>query len=499
MSKSANIGIIILLLLALTSGCTPGAVSDNLVVAIPTDPDGFHPHQSVAAASAEIAFNIFEGLVKAAPDGSIIPALATDWEISSDGLQYTFTLREGVKFHNGRALTAADVVYCLKRLIDPEITAKARDYTGVVSIKNRGNKVIITLSKRDAAFLALLTEFGASIYPPEAEEMLSTQPIGTGPFVLTNWEPNNQLTLTKFEQYWQPELPKLNEIVLKIIPEPATAVNGLRTGHVDLVPRLEPDYLHQVINEQNLKIIDSPMNLVQLLAINNARPPFDDIRVRQALNYAIDREKIIQGVAWGRGNALGSNLSPAMDAWYKDLTGLYPYDPDRARQLLAEAGYPQGFSATLHLPAPYPLHRGAGEIIADQLVEVGIKLDIQVIEWGTWLEQIYTNREFELTVVGFTGKLDPHTVLNRYLSTSSRNFGNFNSPEYDELLVKGLEESDPDRRLEIYRQLQTILAEEASNVYIMDPSQLAVMNNKIEGWINYPVYVLDLAPLYRSK
>lgn len=489
----------LLAFIILAASCSPSDISNSLVVAIPTDPDGFHPHQSVAAASGEIAFNIFEGLVKAAPDGSILPALATQWTVSPDGLVYTFTLREGVKFHNGRDMTPDDVIYSLSRLIDPDITAKSRDYTGVVGIEASGQQLIITLSQPDASFLALLTEFGASIYPQEAEEQLSTQPIGTGPFVLTQWEPNNQLTLTKFEQYWNPQLPKLKEAVLKIIPEPSTMVNNLRTGHVDLIPRLEPDYLHQIEGDTSIKIIDSPMNLIQLLVINNAVPPFSDIKVRQAINYAIDRDAIIKGAAWGRGTPTGSNLSPAMETWYTDVTGMYPYDTDKAKELLSQAGYPDGFSATIHLPAPYPLHRGAGEIIVDQLAQVGIDLKIQVIEWGTWLEQINANREYELTVVGFTGRLDPNSLLNRYQSASSRNLSNFNSPRYDELLAKGLVESDPQKRVEIYHELQTILAQEASNVYIMDPSQLAVMRQEIEGWNNYPVYVLDLAGLSRTQ
>jgi len=392
---SKVVSFTLILGLLLLAGCSSEPAGDQLVVAIPTDPDGFHPHQSVAAASAEIAFNIYEGLVKAAPDGSIVPALATEWEISPDGMVYTFTLRDGVKFHNGRELTPADVAYCLNRLIDPEITAKSRDFGGVVSIEARDNQVVITLTKPDAAFLALLTEFGASIYPKEAEEQLSTLPIGTGPYVLTAWAPNNHLVLVKFEHYWNPQLPKLREVTLKIIPEPSTAVNSLLTGHVDLIPRLEPDYLHQMENQPNLTIIDSPMNLVQLMAINNSVAPFDDIRVRQAINYAINREAIIQGAAWGKGTAIGSNLSPAMGAWYKDMTSLYTYNPGKAKELLAEAGYPDGFTTTLHLPAPYPLHRSAGEIITDQLAAVGINLNIQVIEWGAWLEQINSKRDYQ--------------------------------------------------------------------------------------------------------
>lgn len=487
------------LAVVLLAGCSPQAAGSELVVAIPTDPDGFHPHQSVAAASAEIAFNLFEGLVKAAPDGSIIPALAEEWEISPDGLTYTFTLRQGVKFHNGRNLTPEDVVYCLTRLVDPDLSPKSRDYTGVQRIAAQGDQVVITLAQPDAVFLALLTEFGASIYPKEVEGELSTKPIGTGPFTLSAWEPGDSLTLAKFPQYWNPQLPKTDKIILKIIPEPTTMVNSLLTGHVDLIPRLEPDYLHQVEGKSTLQIIDSPMNLVQLLAINNAVAPFDDLRVRQALNYAVNREEIIQGAAWGKGTPIGSNLTPAMGAWYKDLTAQYPYNPEKAKELLAQAGYPDGFSTTMYLPAPYPLHRNAGEIIAAQLEKVGIKVKIKVIEWADWLEQVNRDRDYELTVVGLTGRIDPHTMLNRYQSQSGRNISYFASPEYDELLVRGLAETDHETRIEMYQRLQTILAENAANVFIMDPSQIAVMGRDIQGWSNYPVYILDLAPLSRTE
>ncbi len=486
--------VLLLLAAVVFTGCAPR--EESLVIAIPTDPDGFHPHQSLAAASAEIAFNIYEGLVKAAPDGSVAPAIASSWEISSDGLVYTFTLRDGVRFHNGRLLEPADVVYCLSRVIDPDITGKAREFSAVETIEADGNDIVITLSRPDAAFLALLTEFGASIYPPEAEEHLSTQPVGTGPFVLTTWNPNNELVLTRFEHYWNSELPMLDRVTLKIIPDPSTAVTSLRTGHVDLIPRLEPDYLHQVEDDESLVILEGPMNLVQLLVINNAREPFNTLEVRQAVAYAINRDEIIQGAAWGRGTPIGSNMSPAMDAWYVDVTDTYAHDPQKARDLLAQAGYPDGFSAVIHLPAPYPLHRSAGEIIVEQLAQVGIDLEIQVVEWSTWLEQIYSNSEFSLTVIGFTGKLDPHTVLGRYQSGSGRNFGNFNSPEYDQLLAQGLLETDFEARHQIYSRIQEILAEEVAGVFLMDPSQLVVMNKNLAGWQNYPVYVLDLSTLH---
>ena len=219
MRKFTAIFMALMLVLEAATGCTRSQQrTDSIVVAIPTDPDGFHPLESVAAASSEIAFNIFEGLVKAAPDGNIIPALATEWEISPDGLRYTFTLREGVQFHNGRNVTPDDVKYCLDRLRDPQVTSTSRDYLEIASVATGANTIVITLKQPNAAFLGALTEFGAVVYPPEAEEQLSTQPIGTGPFQLTAWEPNNQLILTRFANYWNPELPKLEQVTLQITP-----------------------------------------------------------------------------------------------------------------------------------------------------------------------------------------------------------------------------------------------------------------------------------------
>lgn len=497
MMRFKLIALLTLAAVVAVAGCS--SREENLVVAIPADPDGFHPHQSVAAASAEIAFNIYEGLVKAAPDGSILPALSTDWDISADGLTYEFTLREDVKFHNGRQLQAEDVVYCLERLIDPEHSAKAGEFAAISSVEAGDNTVTLSLSRPDSAILALLTEFAASIYPPEAEELLSTEPVGTGPFVLTSWQPNNQLELTRFEQYWDPQYPLLDRVSLKIIPDPSTAVTNLRTGHVDLIPRLEPDYLHQVEDDPNLEILEGPMNLVQLLVINNGRPPFNQLEVRQAIAHAVNRGEIIHGAAWDRGTPTGSNLSPAMEAWYVDVTDTYPHDPERAKQLLADAGYPDGFSAVIHLPTSYPLHCSAGEIIAEQLDQVGIKLEIELVEWSTWLEQIYRDRDFALTVIGFTGKLDPHSVLGRYQSDSGRNFGNFQDEEYDRLLAEGVAETDFQVRYDVYSRIQEILAEQVAGVFIMDPSQLAVMNKETSGWQHYPVYVLDLASLSRKS
>jgi peptide/nickel transport system substrate-binding protein len=482
--------VFVLLLVA----CAPSAIKRNnrLVVAIPTDPDGFHPHISVAAATSEIAFNIFEGLVKAGPGGEIIPALAEDWQISADGLTYTFILRQGVMFHNGRELTADDVVYSLSRVSNPEISAKARDYGAVQAINAQEDQIIIQLSRPNAAFLSLLTSFGASIYPQEAEEQLGARPVGTGPFRLESWHPNNKLELVRFDDYWG-EKPQLERVTLQIIPDPTTAVNNLITGNVNLIARLEPAFLHQVQNRPNLKIIDSPMNLVQLMVINQSRAPFNDIRVRQAMAHAINRDGVITGAAWGYGSPIGSNMSPAMGEWYLDTTGTYEFSQEKARQLLTEAGFPNGFRAVLHLPEPYRLHVSAGEVLADQLEQVGITLDLQIVDWGTWLERVYGNSEFELTIIGFTGQLDPHPLLNRYQTGSSRNFGKFSNAEFDTLLAQGITETNLDARKALYHRMQELLAQELPAIFIMDPNQLAVMTTNVEGWQTYPLYVLDFA------
>ena len=470
----------------------------HLVVGVPIEPDTFDPHKAVAAAAKEIDFNIYQGLVSFDTEGRIIPCLADSWNISEDGTVYTFRLREGVFFHNGRALTSDDVIYSLERIRD-EATGYPlswpKNIEALTSWEN--GRIRIELKEPYAPFLSELAD--AAIIPAEAVASLAAKPVGTGPFRMVEWVTGQHVRLERFDDYWEAGLPYLDSVTFRIIPDPSTAIINLKAGAVHAIPRLSPDVAWEVEASPGLKLLQGPMNVVQLMALNQAREPFTDQRIRQVINYAIDKDLLIEGAAWGFGSKLGSNMSPVMEAYYTDLSDYYPYDPVKAKTLMAAAGYPDGFTVTLSLPASYDLHVKTGEMVAAMLAEVGIRAEIELVEWGTWLERIYTKRDYDMTIVGFTGKLDPHTVLSRYESDYARNFCNFRNREYDILIQEGLRITDVARRQEIYRRCQEILAEEAVAVYIMDPNDLVAMRENVSGWRYYPKYVDDMRYVHFTK
>lgn len=465
----------------------------SLRIAVSADPDTFDPTQAVAASTVEIAFNIYEGLVKAAPDGTLVGALASHWEVSPDQLTYTFTLRDAF-FHDGRKVTADDVASALNRARDPNVSARWSDFALVESVEGSGSEVVIHLSQPNAAFLYTLAEINAAIYPRDAQG-LASRPIGTGPYRLVEWRPNQYVRLERFEQHWSGHLPYYDEVVFRIIPDQNSAVLNLLSGDVDLIPRMEASVYHQVAYNPAVKVEAGPMNLVQILAINNQRPPFDDIRVRKALAMSINRDEIIYGAAWGFAQPLYSGISPAMSAFFNDsLADVNPYDPERARELLREAGV-SGLHFTLTLPADYPLHVQTGEIAAQQWKAIGVDVDIELVEWGTWLERVYTQRDYDVSIVGLAGRLDPHAILVRYTTGNSRNFFNFSSSEFDRLVEEGLRLQGPERAA-AYKRAQEILAQDVAGIFVMDPEQLAAMRREIKGWAHYPIYVVDAARLY---
>ncbi len=480
------------LALVLVSGVAFAAPTLN--VAVPADPDSFDPTQTVAAATGEIAFNIYEGLVKASPSGGIVGALAEEWTVDAGNTVYTFTLRDAL-FHDGTPVTAADVINALNRARDPQIAVRAGELAVIKEIREKNGKILIELHEPHGAFLYTLAEVFAVVYPAAATD-LARRPIGTGPYYLADWKPNQELTLRRFEKHWSGQKPYYQEAKFLIIPDENSAVLNLKAGRVDLIPRLEASLLHQIERDNKLKVFSKPMNVVQVLAINNSRGPLADWRVRRALALAINRDEVIAGAAWGHGSPLYSGISPAMDNFFHaDLAEVNPYDPDLARQLLKEAGQ-ENLRFSLVLPANYAIHVQTGELVAEQWRAIGVRVDLQIVEWGTWLERVYTQRDYDVSIIGLAGRLDPHAILVRYTTGNSRNFFNFSDPRYDELISEGLRAGE-ERRREIYLAAQEILAQQLPGVFVMDPPLLAAMAKEIEGWQYYPTYVVDVARLYQ--
>ena len=488
---------------AAESAAAPTALSPQrggtLTVAVAADPDGLDPHKTVAAATFQITRNIYDTLVQSDGQGHIVPDLATRWQPSADGLQWTFTLREGVKFHNGRTLTAADVKYSFERLLAPETASpRAKDFANIKAISTpNAQTVVFELSKPQASFLSNLAYGWAAIVPQEAAATLRDQPVGTGPFKIVEWVKDSHVTLERFDGYFVPGVTYLDRAVFKVISDPAARLAALRTGEVDVIPELPAQDVATVQKEPDLKIIQVPFNGIQYIAINNKVPPFDNLKVRQALNYAVDKQAVIDTAQFGLGVPIGSHLPPATD-YYVDLAGKYPYNPEKARQLLAEAGYPNGFETTIILPQPYDFHIRNGEVVADQLARVGIRCKLETMEWGTWLKQVYNGREFALTAIGATGRLDPDPFLSPYISTSQENMRNYSNPKFDALAAQGAVEADPQKRHEIYAQMQTLLADDAAAIWLLAPLSSVTLRQTVQGWVVYPIDIYDLRTVWKS-
>lgn len=468
--------------------------TERIVVAVMQDPDFLDPHRAAASGTYEMMFNVFEGLLKPDSKGNVIPAIAESYSISPDGLVYTFKLREGVKFHNGKEVTMNDVLYSLNRLKGSgEVRGLSSDFEKFVSkIEAIGDRTVeITLNTLNTDFL---DKFINAIIPADNPDH-ERNPIGTGPFKFVAYQPGQRVVIAKFNEYWNPDLPLVDEVEFRIIPDNQAALMSFMAGEVQMLPRLDAIQADILMGRYNL--ISAEQNMVQLMAMNLAREPFDDLKVRKAINLAIDKEEIIEIVANGYGTALGSNMSPIMERYYQEgLEDYYKTDVVAAKSLLAQAGYPEGFKTKITVPSNYQFHVDTAQVIVEQLKKVGITAEIELIEWSIWLDRVYTGRDYEMTIVGLTGKLSAYDILKRYLSDYPRNFYNYFNPRYDELVNSAIKQTDIDKKAALFKQAQVLLTEEAVAVYIMDPNFIVALAPNLFGYNVYPLYVQDMSTLY---
>ena len=467
------------------------ASGNEITVGISADPDSsLDPHVSSASAGTrEVLFNVFEGLVKPDTDGNLIPAVAESYSVNETGDEYTFTLREGVLFHNGAAVTVGDVLYSLTRAAGLETGEPlVATLSGVASVRAEGDDIIVTLSAPDTEFLAYMT---VAIIPDGNDP--SEELIGTGPFRYVTRTPQESLVLERFDDYWG-EGAYLDKVTYKVIEDSETMVMSLRSGAIDLANHLEAS---QVAELTELTVLEGSMNLVQALYLNNAVAPFDDIRVRQALCYLIDKDAVIALAGEGHGTALGSSMYPAFGRYFDDtLTDYYTPDVEKAKELLAEAGYPDGFTFTITVPSNMTPHVDTAQVLAEQLKAGGITAEINLVEWNTWYTDVYQGREFEATVCGMDAStLTASAMLLRFTSDSGKNFIGFANEEYDSAYAAAVASTDEAEQTELFGRCQRILTEQAANVYIQDLAEFVAMNPALEGYEFYPLYVMDLSTL----
>ena len=469
------------------------AQQDSITLGMVLEPPNLDPTGGAAAAIDEVVYaNLFEGLTRFGPDGSVLPALATSWEVSEDGTVYTFHLAEGVTFHDGTTFDAEDVVFSLDRARAEDSTnAQKALFAGIASVEATDPATVtVTLSEPNGNFPFNMAWGDAVIVAPESVDAAATAPVGTGPFMFGEWVQGDHVTLTRYDGYWGPA-PALASATFKFISDPNAAFAAMMAGDVDAFPNFPaPETLGQFEGDPRFSVIVGSTEGETILAMNNKQPPLDDIRVREAITHAINRQDIIDGAMFGYGTPIGTHFAPH-NPDYVDLTALSAYDPEKSKALIAEVG-PVG-PLRLMLPPPTYARRG-GEIIAAQLREVGIETEITNLEWAQWLEQVFKGKDFDLTIVSHTEPAD----INIYANPDY--YFQYDNPEFQALIADLAVTSDPAMRSELNHKAETMIAEDFVNAYLFQLAKTGVANVKIQGlWENSPTQANDLTGVSWSE
>ena len=467
----------------------------EIVVGQQLEPPHLDPTSAAAGAIDQVLYaNVFEGLTRFAADGSVVPGLAESWEISEDGLRYLFTLRGGVTFHDGTRFEGGDVKFTLDRARDATSqNAQKSLYEGIASVEVVDDlRVKVTLDRPDSNLLFNLAWGDAVIVAPESIGEIKSRPIGTGAFRFETWVQGDRITLTRSADYWGPPA-ALDRVTFKFISDPTAAFAAVMAGDVDVFAGFPaPENLPQFEADPRFQVLVGTTEGETILAINNAAPPLDNPKVREAISHAINRKAIIDGAMFGLGTPIGTHFAPHHPD-YVDLTGLSQFDPDLARRLLAEAGFAEGFETTLKLPPPSYARRG-GEIVAAQLRAVGITARISNLEWAQWLEQVFRGKDFGLTIVSHTEPFD----IGIYARPDY--YFQYDSPEFQALNAALTAAVDPGERSGILGRMQRRIAQDHVNAFLFQLATATVAKAGIRGlWQNAPTQATDLTGVYWEK
>ena len=474
--------------LVLAAGTSAFAARTDLVLGMPLEPPHLDPTAGAAAAIDEVLYaNVFEGLTRIGSKGEVLPALAESWTVSDDGKVYTFKLHTGVKFHDGSDFNADDVKFSLDRARAENSTNAQKALFAAIDTVDVVDPatVKVTLKNAQGSFLYNMGWGDAIMVAPESAETNKEKPIGTGPFKFDNWAKGSSITIVKNADYWG-EPVALDKAEFRIVPDAAAAIPALLSGDVQAFPNVGVgDALDQIQSDPRFKVVIGATEGETILSTNNKKAPFDKLEVRQAIAHTLDRKAIIDAASSGLGTPIGSHFSPA-NAAYVDLTGTYPHDIAKAKELLKAAGLENGFKATLKLP-PVGYARDGGQVIASQLREVGIELEIIPVEWADWLKQVFTEKDYDLTIVSHT---EPNDIG---IYARKDYYFQYDNPEFDKVIAELDVTTDAAKRNELYGKAQKILADDAVNGFLFELPKIGIWDAKVEGlWENSPVQANDL-------
>lgn len=495
------------------AGTAPAAgTGQTLRVAIGIDPDTLDPLAQSTTLVAMMVNHVVETLVALTPDGRFEPLLATDWSVSPDSREYTFRLRRGVRFHDGTPLNAEAVKFSVERFLDPTLSKPLGGFVGPLERVEVVDEYTVKLVYRApfapammgiAAGFPTLGIISPKAYREMGREGFSRHPVGTGPFRMVEWVRGSRVVMERNPDYWgTPARP--SRIEWLVVPEAGTRTAMVLAGDVDVAYQPPAADIPRLNRSPGTKALSVPSTRIMFVGLNTTRPPLNDKRVRQALNYAVDSVAIAERVLLGAGTPDKAPI-PASFFGYAE-TGFYGYDPDRARRMLAEAGYPDGFELTfIHPTGRYILDARVAEAIQSYLARVGVRVKLQTMDWPTYIGSLQRPPEqvnHDMALLGWGPLPDAHHTLNSMFHSSQRppasfNIAYYSNPEVDRLIDEAARQLDPERRKELYRRAQAIIWDDAPWIFLYTQNMILGVRDNLEGMVTYPWEMFSLVGAYR--
>ena len=452
--------------------------------ALSGNPDTLDPHRTAGTLTFQVLKSVYDTLVEPDENGKIVPALAERWDLSEDGRIWTFRLRGGVTFHDGTPLSSRDVKATFLRLLDKNTASpNSTEFSAITEIEIPDDRTVaFVLHSPSAPFLASLASGWSAILPASliaAGHDFGSRPVGTGPFVFSEWVRDNKIVLKKNAAYWMSGKPRLPGVEFRIIVERSVQVQGLLAGQLDICD-LYDDVDVPILEKSPDTLVEKKLtSLVMVMAMNTSRPALSDIRVRQAINHAVDKQKVLD-IAYGGGVPSGTFMDND-DPYYRDFTDFYPYNPERARSLLSNSGAAGDRVLEMVLPQNFEPHVRAGQLYQEMLSRVGLSVKIRLVDWSTWISDVYRGGNYDLTVIGHTGKLDPDNRLTGY--GTERTYVRWINLETAKLIAEARTLPDFAARKEKYDRILEIMAREVPFVFTGTSYRYIGMRKNVEGFV----------------
>ncbi|MEI6874902.1 MAG: ABC transporter substrate-binding protein [Spirochaetota bacterium] len=452
--------------------------------ALSGNPDTLDPQTTSGTLTFQVVRSLYDTLVEPDKDGKIVPALAVSYSASADALTWTFNLRTGVLFQNGDKFTSADVKATFDRIRDPATASpKASEYKAITAIETPNpSTVVFKLSQPYSPFIATLASGWSAILPKgliDSKNNFSANPVGTGPYKMKEWVRDNRIVLEKNPNYWMKGFPKLDRVNFNIIPEQAVEVQGLLTGDIDIIYLVNETDIPVLSGDPGTKLEKSMSALVQVMGINCQKPNLDNVKLRQAISMAIDKQQALD-IAYAGGVPVATFMDVS-DPYYKDFNALLPYNPDKARQLIKEANIPADRVFEMVLPQNYDPHVKAGQLYQEMLTKVGLKVPIKLVDWSTCLTDVYRGGKYDFTVIGHTGKLDPDGRLAGY--GTDKTYVRWINAKYVELIDKAKTVAKFEDRKKLYDEATLIMAQEVPFVFVGTSYRYIGLRKDVSGFI----------------